>query len=572
MASTNYRFVVAKGKIPFTVTDGNMVGLKISGKLIDGSSELDFTSFVSKVEVRETNVVLVVPEPKTAPVTKYRDTTSGKYNHSFDLSVYPEILDASSLIDTSNLEKQDMKFKDNCVYYFFNHKNFEGNMGGWVKESTEVFPNMFGAGGDKTAKTKLTVPYDGTYYVWGRSKDFATDRPATRTADVSVDGTTFETLLGTHKQEGYCWQLLGSVELNQGDHEISVHTSGNYARFDMLSVTDDKAFEPVNAIGTLAEIYNNNTYNASKVVPSAKPEKEIIADANRPNTEIAVKLNDTWMNFDVPPVIINGRTMVPMRAIFEALGCSVSWHGEEQTAVGNRNGKTVMVTIGSNDAFIAGESATVDQPPVLIDGRTLVPLRFISEAFGCNVEWEAETKSVFIEAEDVPLIFYFDQGSFVEVGTWTNKGDHLQGISNSDNENGDFDGNGAKPAKLFVNIPKAGKYRLWIRARDYATNQPGSRFFHAAVDGNRAEGKFGDHGKEGFFWEDGGVYELTEGSHTVELIDTSGFFARCNGVILCGDIDMKIPDNQTELDKLAAPYNPLNEVPMPSYPAHSKEN
>ena len=72
--------------------------------------------------------------------------------------------------------------------------------------------------------------------------------------------------------DGYQWQLLGSVSLKQGEHIISVHTTGNYARFDMLAVTDDSTFKPVNAIGTLVDIYNNNTYDASKVVPAIKPE------------------------------------------------------------------------------------------------------------------------------------------------------------------------------------------------------------------------------------------------------------------------------------------------------------
>ena len=571
MAGTDYRFVVSKTKIPFEVTEGNLVGLKIRGNIIDGDKNVDFSSAVSKVELRDTAVILVVPQPKTAPVSQYRDTTSGKYTHKFDLTVYPEVGSADS-IDTTDLPKKDMKFSNDCVYYFLNYKNFADSMGGWTKEGSGIIPNMYGAGGDKTATTKLTVPYDETYYVWGRSKDFATDRPATRTADVSIDDTKFETLLGTHKMDDFQWQLLGSVKLKQGDHTISVHTTGNYARFDMLAVTDDENFEPVNAIGTLADIYNYNTYDASKIVPSVKPEKEIVIDPNRPATDVAVKLNDEWMTFDVDPVILNGRTLVPMRAIFEALGCTVTWYGEEQTAIGSRNGMSVMVTIGSNDAFIAGNSTTIDQPPVLMNGRTLVPLRFISEAFGCKVIWEQETKSVFIEAEDVPLIYYFDHGGFVDVGTWSNKGEYLQGISDSANENGDFDGKGAKPAKVIVNVAKAGTYKLWVRARDYATNQPGSRFFHAALDGKRSDEKLGDHGKEGFYWEEVGTYELAEGNHTIELHDTSGFFARCNGVILCSDPKLDIPNDQSELNKLAAPYNPMNEIPMPSYPAHSKEN
>ncbi|MBQ7039196.1 MAG: hypothetical protein IJN39_01370, partial [Clostridia bacterium] len=68
MSTGNYRFVVAKDKIPFEVTDSNMIGLKIEGKIIDGDGkDVPFSSAVSKVEIRDTAVVLVVPEPETAP-------------------------------------------------------------------------------------------------------------------------------------------------------------------------------------------------------------------------------------------------------------------------------------------------------------------------------------------------------------------------------------------------------------------------------------------------------------------------------------------------------------------------
>ncbi len=132
----------------------------------------------------------------------------------------------------------------------------------------------------------------------------------------------------------------------------------------------------------------------------------LMAEEARPDSEIAVKLDGKWMTFDVDPILLNDRTMVPMRAIFEALGATVSWDDPTQTATGEKDGKKVSVTIDSKIASIDGAEKEIDQPPVLKDDRTLVPLRFVSEAFGAEVGWDDATQTVTItskkEAEEKP--------------------------------------------------------------------------------------------------------------------------------------------------------------------------
>ena len=91
---------------------------------------------------------------------------------------------------------------------------------------------------------------------------------------------------------------------------------------------------------------------------------------------VTVMYNGEKMTFDVQPVIVNDRTMVPMRAIFEALGCSVSWDDATEQAIGIKNGKKVVVAIGNTTAYNGGKFIEIDQPPLLIDDRTMVPLRF----------------------------------------------------------------------------------------------------------------------------------------------------------------------------------------------------
>ena len=97
---------------------------------------------------------------------------------------------------------------------------------------------------------------------------------------------------------------------------------------------------------------------------------------------------------DQPPVNSNGRLLVPLRAIFEALGATVSY--SNGTIKANRGSTNLELSIGSDQAIINGQRSTLDVPAQAVFGRTLVPLRFVGEAFGANVVYNAATQSVAI--------------------------------------------------------------------------------------------------------------------------------------------------------------------------------
>ena len=115
-----------------------------------------------------------------------------------------------------------------------------------------------------------------------------------------------------------------------------------------------------------------------------------------PTPTISVLLDGTPMLFDVSPQIINGRTMVPLRAIFEALGAEVEWDGAAQMATATRGDTVVVLPIGSTSPRVNGQVVTIDQPGVIVGGRTLVPLRFVAESFGVGVNWDGATRTVTI--------------------------------------------------------------------------------------------------------------------------------------------------------------------------------
>jgi hypothetical protein len=99
---------------------------------------------------------------------------------------------------------------------------------------------------------------------------------------------------------------------------------------------------------------------------------------------------------EVAPLIYNDRIMVPVRKIFEKLGAELIWDDATRTITATKGKSTVQMKIGSKSATVNGKAVTLDAPPRIEDGRTVVPLRFVSQAFGGKVEWKADTGSAYI--------------------------------------------------------------------------------------------------------------------------------------------------------------------------------
>ena len=107
----------------------------------------------------------------------------------------------------------------------------------------------------------------------------------------------------------------------------------------------------------------------------------------KPEERIRVFYNGTEIEFDVAPIIENDRTLVPFRAIFEAMGASVEWEEATETVTGMLNETTIRLIIGSDTAYVNDKPITLDVASKLMNDRTLVPLRFVAENFGFKVDW-----------------------------------------------------------------------------------------------------------------------------------------------------------------------------------------
>lgn len=117
-----------------------------------------------------------------------------------------------------------------------------------------------------------------------------------------------------------------------------------------------------------------------------------------------VYLNGQPLATSVAPITVNGSTLVPMRDIFEALGATVQWNALSQSITAQKGDKNINLQIDNRNAIVDGQMVMLNQPAVLVGGRTMVPLRFVSEALGANVDYNAGLNLISInKALDTPV-------------------------------------------------------------------------------------------------------------------------------------------------------------------------
>lgn len=200
--------------------------------------------------------------------------------------------------------------------------------------------------------------------------------------------------------ERYYMNYLQELEHKEGWKRISHdETFGEYMyTLDgyVLKINIDEISERV----TLT-IYKDSTY-------LYETENEETID----NSIVTVYINGAKLRLDVAPRLINGRTMVPMRTIFEALETQVEWDNATQTItaekiVSGEKSVNIEMQVGRNYMIVNGKKVKLDVAPVLINGRTLVPVRAISEALEINVEWhnEISTVDIYESAADKAILY-----------------------------------------------------------------------------------------------------------------------------------------------------------------------
>ncbi|MFF2885200.1 stalk domain-containing protein [Paenibacillus sp. NPDC057967] len=203
------------------------------------------------------------------------------------------------------------------------------------------------------------------------------------------------------KKDGTVWSQGHNVggQLGIGSYEASEVPVQAVGLKKMTSIAAHGAGYRAMAIradGTLWAWGNGYTgdgtkwYRTKPVGIKGYPDEQLEPDP------IFVELDGSTLAFDTPPTKQNGRVMVPLRAIFDALGAEIHWDANTKTITATKDRNTVILTVGENFASINGVKEKLDASPVIIKGTTFVPVRFIGSAFGNEVQWDAVHKTVMI--------------------------------------------------------------------------------------------------------------------------------------------------------------------------------
>ena len=149
-----------------------------------------------------------------------------------------------------------------------------------------------------------------------------------------------------------------------------------------------------------------NRYSLEELEKLQEVAKELEAATNQEGEEIVlipvenINVKNKDIKFDTPPVIKQGRTLIPVRAITQGFGATLEWNQEDQKITIVKDDIEIILQIDSNIAIVNGEEVEIDAPSSIYSNRTYVPLRFISETFGLDVEYDEETGLTEIEDKE----------------------------------------------------------------------------------------------------------------------------------------------------------------------------
>jgi streptogramin lyase len=193
---------------------------------------------------------------------------------------------------------------------------------------------------------------------------------------------------------------LGTYNGLNSAHGIAIDSSGDVLVTDSTSNTG-AVYELSNSGANLGTLIDGSCYPNGVAIDASGNVWVTNWDSNtvtelKVAKAIQVYVNGTLVQMDVAPKIVDGRILVQMRPIFEALGATVQWNPADKSIVAAEGNTIIKLQIGSTTAYKNGAPVTLAAPPIIVNGHTLVPTRFVSEAFGYNVTYDAANMRVDI--------------------------------------------------------------------------------------------------------------------------------------------------------------------------------
>jgi len=239
---------------------------------------------------------------------------------------------------------------DNCMGQLGNGSKSD-HLFGVTQEPIKIMDDVCtisaGAGFCSAIKT------DGSLWAWGSNE-----------IGQLGDGTETERLLPVKVMSNVAAVSCG------GNHTLAIKTDGSLWAWGW------------NGDGQIGDGTTENRHIPIKIMNSvrqpASPIVNIVIDGNA-------------INLDVPPRIVNGYTMAPLRSILEEMGASVDYNSATMTITARKGGNVVVMPIGSTSPSVNGKVVKIPYPIEIANGRAIAPLRFIVEAFGGTVDWNART-------------------------------------------------------------------------------------------------------------------------------------------------------------------------------------
>lgn len=233
---------------------------------------------------------------------------------------------------------------------------------------------------------------------------FAAEATQTATPDTSNTTNTTSTTTPDTTSTTNTTNTPAPTQTNKVKEELKglynalKHVKNPVAREAILrNIAKHEAALKTQASTTAPATTGNTTTTTGDTVTVTPAPTQPTAPAN-PQINITIKINGNVIVFDQQPIVVEGRTLVPLRAIFEQLGVNTQWDAKTKTVKAAKGKKKMWLKIGERHANVDGKSLQLDQEARIVNGRTLVPLRFVSESLGAQVNWNGATSTVDIQA------------------------------------------------------------------------------------------------------------------------------------------------------------------------------
>lgn len=175
-------------------------------------------------------------------------------------------------------------------------------------------------------------------------------------------------------------------------------TREQYAEFLYRSINLDKNY-------VAKPIPVNPAEKPNPEKPEPKPEPE--------PTPPDIYVNGEKVDYPVKPIIRNGATLVPIRETFEAMGVEVVWNQEEGSVYATKGNQDIKLQIGSNRAWINNKEIDLQEAPIVYEGKTIIPLRFVGEAFNGKVYYDNDVNEIYIIMPEITSDFLEKEQSLI---------------------------------------------------------------------------------------------------------------------------------------------------------------